>query len=219
MQTSWIPVAGNSSIDRVIRHAFEALGDESIERRFRRAFKSYQSDNWQQKNLFHELCFGGLLANQGYRVTHEPLLDGMTPDWLADGLGERFILEVATKYVDRSTFAAFESGKVVCIDDTANGDRMRQTIEDKLVKYRQLTENQQCGLVIGIHVDFSLPVSKEEILAACSSDSGQLLQNPALSGLLLRSDGDPLDTALYVPNSTAARPVLGLSSKNSSRLL
>lgn len=186
-------IAGSKSINEFISHCFKFISEED-QKKFIKKFKTQPHDSIQIMHTFRELILGAHLNATGFNAVYEYNLENNTPDWciLNEKSRVQSIIELTNFNIDYETDKyiqnAKESKNVVCYWRDANKDnikRLFETIKNKVLSYRLLTENLKLPFVVALFSTFEVAIDLEEIKKCLyNMETGLFNLYPELSGLL-----------------------------------
>jgi hypothetical protein len=207
-------IAESNKINYAIYQYFEHLCEED-QQRFVKKFREQPHDSDQIMHTFRELILGAYLSSRGFRVRHEYLVEGKTPDWCI--LDNRSvvvgIVELVNFHIDAVTESAIpkqiraKSIAVYWRDGNKNNvERLYYCIWDKMQKYQALIEKLRGPYIIGIFLDFKVVVDLEELRACLyPNDTGLFRMYRHVSGVLYFEENAGQYLFRYEQNPDALR--------------
>lgn len=162
----------NPSIETRIKAALATIDSPIVESKFRKNLRNAKSDHDGMLHVYRELLFGEWAVQNGLSVEYQPRVDGLTPDWLLTRRSEQWCLEVLSLHdgQHQKAFTELQCGEViVCdVDKPHHGERLLERVMLKCSKYERLSGVD--GVILGVHLDFDLCMTSEDLLAAVSPD-------------------------------------------------
>ena len=184
-------IAGNTAINEMIYRCFQHIREEDV-RKFVKKFREQPPDSDQIMHTFRELVLGAYLGCNGFKVKHDYLIDGKTPDWciLSETSAERCIVELANFHLDAATETEIEeqlrTEGMAWVWLPERDDRLYQCVWRKAQVYKALVEKLEIAYVIAVFSDFKAPVHWEEELypSLTNAEHGLFKLYPHISGVL-----------------------------------
>jgi hypothetical protein len=135
-------------------------------------------------------------------------MEGKTPDWvLVQSTGEIIcVIDVVTFHKDsateRSMMRKLSRGEIWCDWMPSNSQRLFQTLEEKVGRYKAIVAKLQIPYVIALFGEFLASIDDHEINDVLFTDHGGGIfgQSPNLSGVLFFEESSGRYMFTYFPN-------------------
>ena len=211
-------IAESKKINYAIYRYFEHLCEED-KQRFVKKFREQPHDSDQIMHPFRELILGAYLSSRGFRVRHEYLVEGKTPDWciLDNRSAVVGIVELVNFHIDavtESEIAKQIRAKSIAVywrdGNKNNVKRLYYCIRDKMQKYQALIVKLRVPYIVGIFLDFKVVVDLEELRDCLYRNGTGLFQMYRhVSGVLYFEEDAGEYLFKYEQNPNALRDLLG----------
>jgi hypothetical protein len=203
-------IASGSVVNEAIYQCFERIPEKEA-RKFVRRFAEQPHEGVQVMHTFRELIAGAFLAQQGYEVESDPIIDGKTPDWSFKNDCQHGLLELVNLHADKKTetevTTAMRKEGSAFYWMGSNVDRLYPRIWDKARAYKKIVETLRLSYVVCVFGEFIANVTMEEVQECVSKREDGLFQMyPCVSGVLFFMQGAGQYFFEYTPNPSAAKP-------------
>lgn len=155
---------------------------------FRKKFSEQGGDEHQVMHTFRELLVGVFMAQQAYRPTYEPNIEGLTPDWhfQCDACGE-FIVDVVNFHVEQKIEAQINgtlaAGNVWSGRIPDQSQRLFSSLWKKASKYKGLATEKTVPYVVFIFGWMNAVVESSQVEHCLLHAEGLFHDYPSLSGV------------------------------------
>lgn len=208
-------IAESTKINALIYRCFDEL-PETEQRKFVKKFRDQPHDQDQVMHTLAELVCGAYLQSKGYRMVHDHIVKGKTPDWCILGANNsvQAIIEVANFHIDQTTDRYIKeqkkSKRIVFFWRDGNADneaRLYQCIQDKAMIYKELVNSLALPYVIALRPDFRAGLDFEDEVRGCLylKKDGVFDLFPHVSGVLYFEEINGRYTFRYASNPNCPR--------------
>jgi hypothetical protein len=205
-------IAGNDSINSAIYRCFDFISEADV-KAYVKKFAKQPHDQDQVKHTLRELIVGVFLASHGLTIRSEQPIDGKTPDWsILENGSLKCLVEVVTFHTSKETKDNAMRAEIGGVSWTFmyqpdHTERIRQTLQNKSLMYKDILINRKIPYVIGLYLDFDAAVNPEQFQAALfDQDTGIFAAYPYVSGVLVFDDMVSTYRFTYFANPNATRP-------------